>query len=98
MFKSVLWDFHTNFLSRTQPWPREPPKHSHLRKFKVSTFHNKGVHEKWPDIAPIGLSLKLPHKVGCDSKESGHQKVQGGPFVGETWKIGLKKDILSTKI
>ena len=36
--EAVLWDFHTNFFSRTQPWPREPPEDDHLRRSNVSTF------------------------------------------------------------
>ena len=77
--EAVLWAFHTNFFSRTQPWPREPPKNGHLWKFKVSNFSKRGIHKKWPDIAPVGLSWGLPHKVGCDSKESGHEEPWGGP-------------------
>ena len=36
--ESVLWDFHTNFFPRIQPWPREPPKDSHFLRSKVFTF------------------------------------------------------------
>ena len=67
MKKPVLWAFHTNFLSRVQPWPREPPKEGYFRRSKVSTFPRKFCFGHLLGVG--GYSLLLPY--GCYSACSG---------------------------
>ena len=46
----------------------------------------------------IGVSSKSPHKVGCDSEESGHQKARGGPFECELENWDVKTVVLEKHV
>ena len=65
MSEAVLWDFHTNFFPRTQPWPREPSKHSHLQRSKVSTYPQTSSIPFL--VSPAGFFSKKAHERPLES-------------------------------
>ena len=73
------------------PHPRSHPSFPRLLLSPEDTRAGQKTwrSKKWPDIARTGLPSKLPHKVGSESNESGHQKARGGPNECEIELWGL---------